>query len=226
MIRATAFAVAAFALPLGLAATADAAPAVTVDKPCYDIQALGDTVTATATGFAPGDQVEFANQGPNPGIDAQKNADATGTATAMFQPLPIDGTAPGVLTEPLTATDDLTTPETTAATKITISRLAVTITPASNSLKTTKTLEFSGFTGGGTLYAHYLLGRHLVSTRRLGHLVGPCGTLKVRSRILPLATIKPGIYTIQWDAKRSYSARTVQKLEETVDVFATLHFGS
>jgi hypothetical protein len=198
---------------------------VTVDRPCYDIQAEGDMVTATATGFTPGNQIAFATGGPHPGLYALKDADAQGTATAVFQPLPIDGVDPAVLTEPLAAADDDPSPPTIATTTITISRLAVSVAPQTNSLKVTKTYRFSGFTRGGTLYAHYLLGRHLLATRRLGHLAGPCGTLKVKSRLLPLPKLKAGLYTVQWDTARRYSARTAQKLEETINVVSTVHFG-
>jgi hypothetical protein len=199
---------------------------VTVDRPCYDIQAEGDMVTATATGFPPGDQVAFAVGGSNPGLYALKDADAQGTATAVFQPLPIPGLAPAVLSEPLIATDDDPTPPVTATTTITISRLAVSVSPHTNSLKVTKAYSFSGFTAGGTLYAHYLLGNHLLATRRLGHLAGPCGTLKVKSRLLPLPKLKAGLYRVQWDAARRYSSKTAQKLGETINVFTTVNFGS
>jgi hypothetical protein len=218
-------AVATSVLALALAPSAWGAAVVTVDRPCYDIQAEGDQVTATASGFTPGDQVAFAVGGPNPGLYALKDADAQGTATAVFQPFPLVGLDPGVLAEPLTATDDDLSPATVAATTITISRLAVSVTPHTNSLKVVKTYRFSGFTGGGTLYAHYLLGHHLLATRSLGHLAGPCGTLKVKSRLLPLPKLKEGLYKVQWDTSRRYSAKAAQKLGETINVVSTVHFG-
>ena len=70
------------------------------------------------------------------------------------------------------------------------------------------------------------MGNHLLATRRLGHLAGPCGTLKVKSRLLPLPKLKAGLYRVQWDAARRYSSKTAQKLGETINVFTTVNFGS
>jgi hypothetical protein len=67
-------------------------------------------------------------------------------------------------------------------------------------------LDASGFIGGNsrTLYVHYVRGRHLVKTLRLGRLVGPCGALSMPLREFGFSPVPRGTYSVRFDTSQGW----------------------
>jgi hypothetical protein len=64
-----------------------------------------------------------------------------------------------------------------------------------------------GFTAPGPVYAHYLYRGKTRKTVRLRRAAtGPCGTFSVRRRQIPIRRPRVGLWTIQVDQQRRYSA--------------------
>jgi hypothetical protein len=63
-----------------------------------------------------------------------------------------------------------------------------------------------GFTYGRSLYVHYLKGTRYLTTRRIGGLSGPCGSLKKKIRMFLFRPVNAGLYTLIFDNSARYSS--------------------
>jgi hypothetical protein len=204
--RRAAVAMAAATLALAGAAQAQAATlALTGTKDCYR---LGDALTISGTGFTPNAPVNFTLDNRSLG---SLTADAAGNISA---PLTV-GTLRGVRLRTLIATD-ATNPANVAQAQFLGSALSVTVRPRSGTAGRRLRIGAAGFTTGKRLYAHVLRGRYRRNVR-IGRLKGPCRTLKVRRRVLPLG-LAAGRYTVQFDTKRRYSRTTKVRVRFRVTV--------
>ena len=67
------------------------------------------------------------------------------------------------------------------------------------------TFRGRGFTGPGTVYAHYLFGGKLRKTVVLAAPQGACGTFTVRRRQIPVRRARIGKWTLRVDQQKAYS---------------------
>jgi hypothetical protein len=190
--------VAALVLPAGAQATA-----VSTDMACYRAGQEGEV---TVTGFRPGATVDAVVEG-QPMVNLMPASD--GSATAPFTPLA--SPASGDVDETLVATDDSTSPVLTAQTTYRVTATTVKMVPSAAKLSQTVTWRLAGFMPG-TAWLHVARrnarGRSVtVRSLRLGTLAGPCGSLSVRTRQLPLAKPQRGTtYELRFSATRRTTA--------------------
>ncbi len=206
------------AVPALLAMAACAVPAsanaavLTTTKPCFGD---GDPIGLRGTGFTPNSSAAIQN---NAGL-------AAGTLRSLA-----DGTVSGSLL-PRTATPtrtqavlftgtDSANPANVGQVAVTRARLRVTVTPANASPRRVRRFRAFGFTSGNTLYRHILRGKR-VSNGRMARLTGVCRQTSVRKRLFRRSA-KSGTYRVQFDTKRGYSSRTVQRVRFRVRVFRTV----
>lgn len=196
----------AVALP---APSSAAAATLAADRACYG---PGQPIVLSGAGFTPGGQFALSTEGRQLGIG---DSDPSGA----FR---VGVTAPEIAatrrTDDYTATDqaDLAI---TATVPVTISSLAVSLKPARAKPNAKRRIKARGFTTGKYLWAHIWRGkkkRHL----RVGKLKGACGTVTARKRLLP-ADAPTGLYYVQFDARRKYSASTLPQVLFQVTVFRT-----
>ena len=67
--------------------------------------------------------------------------------------------------------------------------------------------RFAGFEPGKPIYGHYRYHGHTERNFRFGVAKGPCGTLSVRARRVPVAS-RPGHWTLQLDQRRTFGRTT------------------
>ena len=201
-------------LPVLAAALAASAPAhaatLTGDQACYQ---ENEQVNVVGTGFTPGGVVNFSrdNQAVGP-----LQADAAGTVRGFaFAPR----ISPSLTRRFTLEGRDATNPAVAAAITPFVTRFGVTVRPTGGNPARPRRIRARGFTDGRTLYAHVRRrgrGRNI----RLGRLKKPCGTKSVRKRIFRRGT-RPGLYRVQFDARRRYSRRAAPRVIYRVRVFRT-----
>lgn len=196
------------ALVLGAPVTAPAAT-LSVDKPCYG---AGEQVHFSGSGYTPSGSVALSVSGQQLGLGA---ADPLGRFVDGLDAPMIDGRQ---RTDVFTATDQ-TNLSLTASVPVRLTSLGVRVTPKRGDPSRVKRIVARGFTGGTTLYAHVRRGK---STRnlRIGRLEGACKTLTTKRRLFR-PDARPGVYKVQFDARRRYSARTAPQVFFLVTVFRT-----
>jgi len=189
-------------------ATAPAAT-LTVDKPCYG---PGEQVRFTGAGFTPSGQVALSVSGQQLGIGT---ADPAGGFGVGIGAPTIDGKQ---RTDVFIATDQ-TNLALTATVPVLLTSLNVNVTPRNGNPGRTKKIVARGFTSGATLYAHV---RRNGAKRniRIGRLKGACKGLTARRKLFS-TDAKSGVYKVQFDTKRKYSAKTVPQVAFRVTVFRT-----
>ena len=195
-----------------LASTAPAAPAATlsVDKPCYG---AGERVQFSGGGYTPSGSVALSVSGQQLGIGM---ANAVGEFAADLGAPEIDGKQ---RTDVFTATDQANL-SLTASVPVLLTSLNVKVTPKNGDPSKLKRIAARGFMTGTTLYAHVRRGKSRRNVR-IGRLKGPCKTLSVKRRLFP-ADAKPGVYKVQFDARRKFSADTTPQVGFVVTVFRTV----
>ncbi len=189
---------AALTLPAGATAAT-----VTTDKACYK---AGEPGTVTVGGFRAAATVDTLVDG-----ESMVNLlpDGSGAGSAPFTPLASPST--GEATETLIATDTATSPVLTAQVTYRVTATAVKMSPRRAKLTATVTWKLTGF-GSGSAYLHVArrnaAGKTVtVRSQRLGTLNGPCGSLTVRTRQLPLARPAPGTtYVLRFNTRNSPNA--------------------
>lgn len=201
------------ALTISLAAALvapSAASAATVGvvkpKPCYG---GGDILQLAGTGFRPNTPVGFlfgtlaspTRVPANPG-----GAFLAGLRVPFF-------TSPSQVISGVSAADG----SNFATVPVTLSAFRVSVRPANASPYRTRRFAARGFTAGKTLYRHILRGRR-VSNSRQARLKGACHTRSYTRRLFR-RTARTGTYRVQFDTKRKYSSRTVQRVRFRVRVY-------
>ncbi len=207
---------AAFVAP----AAADAAT-LAPNKPCYG---GGDGLVLLGAGYTPGAQVTIAANGTP--LSPPVTAGAPGTAApgtiaaALATPFLTSSTE---RVDTFTATDSANGAN-VGSTGVRRSILRVVVRPANASPYRSRRFKARGFTTGNTLYRHIVRG-HRVSNSRQGRLQGACHTLSYKRRLFRRSA-KTGTYRIQFDTKRKYSSKTVQRVRFRVRVFRVVRRAS
>ncbi len=182
------------------AQAADIAPL----KPCYRSvdEATRETVHVSATGYTPGatvdvslDRVVVADD-----VVVLQDGSVEGDVSAPYR-------AKGERAFTLTVTEN-GRPANTASAASRVTALSMRLKPAR--ARPSKRVRFigRGFTDGDQMiYAHYVRARKLRKTITLGPAEGPCGTIDVRRRQIPVSKPKTGRWTLQVDNQPEYSSR-------------------
>jgi hypothetical protein len=204
MPRPLAVALTLVALALPSAAHA-ASLATNPAKPCYR---SGETVNFVGSGFTPSSTANLTRDG------------------TFISPIPTDGTGQfdaslrlqqdeGAQTRTYTATDASNT-TLSASAAVTVSAVAVRLSPTTGSVSRRFRIRARGFTTGETLWAHIV---HRRSRRhvKVGALTGACHNLRARRRLLSQSA-RLGRHRIQFDTFRRYKRDRPVKASYTIRV--------
>jgi hypothetical protein len=188
--------------PAAQAATVSVSPV----KSCY--RSL-ETIRFSGSGFTPGGNVDITSDGRSIG---STDADGAGSFGGR-----LELGSPSEKVKTYTATDR-SNPANSASTPLRVSPFGVSVAPRNGPPGRRLRIVARGFTTGRQLYAHVVLGRRRNNVR-VGRLRGACRRLRVRRRLFR-ANARPGNYTVQFDTRRRYSARTRVKVRFRVTVFS------
>ena len=197
--------VAAFVLA-AMPASAGAAT-LAVDKSCYR---EGAEAVASGTGFNPSAQVNFTLDGA-PFTDPANppTADAAGNLNAGFSV----GSPPGKQkTYTLGASDGSNIGEAT----FTATDLDVIVKPKRGNPGKRKRVTARGFDQGRVLRFHVRGPRR--KNGKVGKIRGPCGKVNKKVKIFK-ATFPSGVYTVQFDQRKGYSASANPRVVFQVTIF-------
>jgi hypothetical protein len=206
MRRIGAAAIVAFAAWGGTAQAATLTP----DKACYLER---EQAEIRGSGFGPGSAVSFSFGGDLVGSAA---ADAAGNVLGSF-------IAPSLGTKAarsfrVQATDGVNS----ATTRVAVTQRMAEITPGTARLDRRVLYRVRGLRANRAVYVHYVYRGKERMRRRLGRAAGPCGTVTTRTRFFPRGRISRGVWTLQFDHRRTYSRGTTPKIRAQVRVFRTL----
>ncbi len=185
-----------------LAPQAAQAATLTPLKPCYRSidEAEQENVEVDAGGFTPGGAVDVLIDGTVIANDVKALPDGSikGQVSAPFQ-------AKGERAFTLTVTE-ADKPANTASWTSRVTALAMRIKP--KEARPSKKVRFigRGFTDGEKIYGHYLRGGKVRKTVTLGRPNGPCGTIDVKRRQMPISKPKVGRWKLQVDNQPAYSS--------------------
>ena len=204
---------AAVAAALAVPAGADAA-IIAVPGACFF---TGQPVPLSGGAFTPGATVSIGG-----GVAGSAQADPAGGFAAPLQAPPVSAIAPRTIT--VTATDGAN-PANTATTTFRVVRAPLTTNaPVSGRPGQRTTWRFAGFPPGQPIYGHYRIGGRTLANFRFGRAQGPCGTLTVRARRVPVSTsrLRTGVWRLQLDNRRTYRATTTPRRVGRFRIFRAL----
>jgi hypothetical protein len=190
-LAAVAGATAALAVP-----AAAHASTIAVGGACF---VSGNPIAFTGAGFTPGAPVSITG-----GVFGSTVADAAGNVSATVAAPSVSTVAPKRVA--ITVTDTAAPANRTGAFVPVIARIFNTNAPLNGRPRQKTTWRFSGFPSGTAIYGHYRFGGRTIKNYRFGKPTGPCGTLTVRARRMPIASsrIRRGTWTLQLDQRRHY----------------------
>ncbi|MEA2381632.1 MAG: hypothetical protein QOH72_1603 [Solirubrobacteraceae bacterium] len=180
---------------LAVPSAADAS-GIAVQGACF---VTGAPVSITGFGFSPGATVSLGG-----GAFGSTVADPSGNIAATV-PAPVVRTvAPRTIS--ISATDGANRANVAGATFPVIRRTFNTNAPLNGSPRQKTSWHFAGFPAGTAIYGHYRFHGRTMKNYRFGTPTGPCGTLTVRARRMPLppSRIRRGTWTLQLDQRRHY----------------------
>lgn len=192
-------------LALAAPASATAAPALELDRPCY---ARFTHIGLTGSGFTPGGPVEVTGTYPDGALAGrfELTAGQAGTITSIAETPEIESVRSALT---IGARD-----VSTSASASVVARLSWfgayyrpwnTDGPARGWPGRVRRLAADGFiTGPRVLYVHYRLRGKVVRTLRVGRLSGPCGSLRARFREFDFKGVRPGTYRVRFSQSRSW----------------------
>jgi hypothetical protein len=125
----------------------------------------------------------------------------------------------------LLAATDQANPTNFATLTLRTTGVAVNVTPRRSGPGRRVRVRARGFNDSKRLYAHVRRGRRYRRNVRIGRLRRACHKLDRRRRIFSLGT-RAGVYIVQFDGKRRYSARTVPRVRYKVTIFRRLARGA
>jgi hypothetical protein len=203
-------------------AVAGAAPAIATDAVCLrpsqrpDGTLVSPPLVVRGAGFSPNAAIAIARGGRRDGAVA----DATGAFARPLSVLdrlrdrvPRSRPLRVVATDPALGASN--------ALRVRTAGLAVSATPRRTEPSRTVTFRFSGFEPGRVVYAHYRFGARVRANVVMGRASRPCGLLTARRDQIPLRDPEVGRWRVQFDHRRSFSARATPRIAVTVDVFRT-----
>lgn len=206
--------------PLAFAGAASAAaqPAtLAVNKACYVFAAKRPVMTITGAGYPAGQTVYLTDK--LAGINTQTTANAAGQiGVTVKAPPPLGLSSPGMKIDTITAQgyDPTTGAEYQGTTTTDISAVAALHgatkkRPGLQAFHERTRWAFSGFPGK-KVYGHFTFGGHLVATESFGKAKGPCGILKEKRRLLPVAAHHKS-YKVQIDSHKKYHKKTQPRIQ-------------
>jgi hypothetical protein len=131
-------------------------------------------------------------------------ADPSGNIAATVSAPVVSTVAPRTIS--ISATDGANPANVAGATFPVIRRIFNTNAPLNGRPRQKTTWRFSGFPPGTAIYGHYRFHGRTMKNYRFGKPTGPCGTLSVRARRMPMPSsrIRRGTWTLQLDQRRHY----------------------
>lgn len=203
-------AVALVAVGSSVAAAQASAAAIAVAEPCVVnlVGSGGSLMVVGGMGFTPGDSIDV--QSTAGGAFGTGTVDASGNLLLTMNAPILPSSGPAIRTFTLTASDVINPLSVPPTATFLVANLAVATNPAEAKPTKRVTWTFSGFLPDKTLYAHYVHGRKVATTRSFGRSAGPCGTLKTRAVFYP-GKPKFATYTVQVDNSRRYSRKTLPR---------------
>jgi len=186
----------------GVTAAALAAPAaahasaIAVQGACF---VSSNPIAFTGSGFTPGASVSISG-----GVFGTTVADPAGNIAATVSAPLVSTVAPKRVA--ITVTDSVNPANRTGAFVPVIARIFNTNAPLNGRPRQKTTWRFSGFPAGTAIYGHYRFHGRTMKNYRFGKPTGPCGTLAVRARRMPMPSsrIRRGTWTLQLDQRRHY----------------------
>ena len=180
---------------LAVPAAADAS-GIAVQGACF---VTGAPVSVTGFGFTPGAPVSIGG-----GAFGSTVADPSGNIAATVSAPVVSTVAPRTIS--ISATDGANPANVAGARFPVIRRIFNTNAPLNGRPRQKTTWHFAGFPAGTAIYGHYRFGGRTMKNYRFGKPTGPCGTLTVRARRMPLpaSRILRGTWTLQLDQRRHY----------------------
>jgi len=194
-VRSAAVLAAVTATALAAPAAANAAT-VSVPGTCF---ISSQPITVTSSGFTPGGPVTISGD-----VFGSTVADGAGNISAQVSAPVVSTIAPKRVA--VTVTDATNPANRTGAFIPVIRGPFVTNAPLSGRPRQKTTWRFAGFPPGTAIYGHYRFGGRTIKNYRFGKPTGPCGTLTVRARRVPIAAgrLHSGTWTLQLDQRRHY----------------------
>ena len=182
---------AAFAAPAGAHASTIAVPGT-----CF---VSGNPIAFTGAGFTPGASVSIKG-----GVFGTTVADRPATSVATVSAPFVSTVGPKQVA--ITATDTANPANASGAAVPVIARVFNTNAPLNGRPRQKTTWRFSGFPPGTAIYGHFRFHGRTMKNYRFGKPTGPCGTLVVRARRMPLPSgrIRRGTWTLQLDQRQHY----------------------
>ncbi|MGD9572149.1 MAG: hypothetical protein AB7V62_09710 [Thermoleophilia bacterium] len=212
-------------------ALAGAVPVIAADAICVrPLQSPAGALsspplTVTGSGFGPGAQVTLRRGART----LTGNADAAGQFTATLSVLDLlTGRAPK--SQPFTVVAEDAggpggNPPAQGASntiKLRAAPLAFTASPKRTRPSARVTFRLSGFEPDRVVYAHYRYGGRVRATVAMGRASNPCGLLTTRRKQIPVANPQSGLWRVQFDHNRRFSAKSTPRIPATIQVFRTL----
>jgi hypothetical protein len=226
------------ALPVALilAAPASAAPVLLEPlKPCYATAGTPDhpqveAVKVQASGFTPNAKVDLTIDGDVVAGGDDLQTDATGALGSL---LPLEVGAPYIASgdrEFTLALTEVGNPANVVTATSRTAALSVSVKPRSAPPSSRVRFSGSGFTGEGSVYAHYIRyrknpfagagarGKH-VRTVQMKQPTGDCGSFTARRRQIPVKEARTGYWLIQFDQSERYA-----RAERSALLLIRVHF--
>lgn len=194
------------------------------------VTASAATLSVNKTCYGPGEEIAFSGGGytPNSPVAISVSGRQLGLTTAnSVGEIAVSDGAPAIKgkrrTDFYTATDQANL-SLTAGAPVHLTSLNVKVTPKNGNPAKAKRVVARGFTTGNVLWAHVRRGKAKRNVK-IGKLKGACKTLDVKRKLF-LADAEDGLYNVQFDTKRKYSAKTVPQVGFLVTVFHTFRVAS
>src|SRR4051794_21427230 len=178
------------------AAAAAHASGIAVHGACFVTRA---PVSITGSGFTAGAPVSIGG-----GAFGSTGADASGHIAPTVSAPPVSTVPPRPIS--ISAPDGATPANVAGAPFPVIRRIFNTNAPLNGRPRQKTTWRFAGFPPGTAIYGHYRFHGRTMKNYRFGKPTGPCGTLSVRARRVPVASsrLRSGTWTLQLDQRRHY----------------------
>ncbi len=217
--------------PAALAAVpalASATPVIAADAICIrPVQSTSGGLTApplavTGSGFGPGAQVTLRRGARS--LSGVAGADGTISARLSVFDL-LTGTAPRSTPFTVVAEDaggpGGNPPAQGVSNTINLraAPLAFSATPRRARPSAKVTFRLSGFAPDRPIYAHYRYRGKVRANVALGRASNPCGLLTVKRRQIPVANAQTGLWRVQFDQSRTFSARSTPRLSASITVY-------
>src|SRR3954454_5339959 len=189
-------AAAAVAAALAMTPAAAHASTLAVGGACF---VSGNPIAVTGAGSPPGAPVSITG-----GVFGSTVADPAGNVWATVSAPVVTTVAPKRVA--ITVTDTAAPANRTGAFVSVIARLFNTNAPLKGRPRQKTTWRFSGFAPGTAIYGHYRFHGRTMKNYRFGEPAGPCGTLTVRARRVPVPSsrLSRGTWTLQLDQRQHY----------------------